>query len=52
MTIRVEGFDWNCPQHIPLRFEADDVQRALEERDRRIAQLEALLAEPANGRRA
>jgi len=47
MTIRVEAFDWNCPQHIPLRFEADDVQRALDERDRRIAQLEALLAEPA-----
>jgi hypothetical protein len=44
MTIRVEAFDWNCPQHIPLRFEAEDVQRAIAERDQRIAQLEALLA--------
>ncbi len=45
MSIRVEAFDWNCPQHIPLRFEAEDVQRALDARDQRIAQLEALLAE-------
>ena len=44
MTIRVEAFDWNCPQHIPLRYEAEDVQRALDERDQRIAQLEASLA--------
>lgn len=44
MTIRVEGFDWNCPQHIPRRFEAEDVQRALDERDQRITQLETMLA--------
>ena len=44
MTIRVEAFDWNCPQHIPVRFEAEDVQRALDARDQRIAQLEAELA--------
>jgi predicted pyridoxine 5'-phosphate oxidase superfamily flavin-nucleotide-binding protein len=52
MTIRVEAFDWNCPQHIPLRFEAEDVQRAIDERDRRIAQLEALLAKGAVDPRA
>lgn len=46
MTIDVVGFDWNCPQHIPLRFEADDVERALADRDRRIADLERRLAEP------
>lgn len=51
MTIRVEAFDWNCPQHIPLRFEAEDVQRALDERDQRIEQLEALLAKGAGDRR-
>ena len=45
MTIRVEAFDWNCPQHIPLRLEAEDVRRALDERDRRIAELEAELAQ-------
>ena len=44
MTIQVEGFDWNCPQHIPERFEADDVKRALDERDVRIAKLEDELA--------
>jgi predicted pyridoxine 5'-phosphate oxidase superfamily flavin-nucleotide-binding protein len=45
MMIRVEAFDWNCPQHIPVRFEAEEVQRALDERDRRIARLESELAE-------
>jgi predicted pyridoxine 5'-phosphate oxidase superfamily flavin-nucleotide-binding protein len=44
MRLSVEAFDWNCPQHIPLRFEAEDVQRALDERDRRIVELEAALA--------
>ncbi len=44
MRIHVEAFDWNCPQHIPVRFEAEDVQRALNERDERIARLEAELA--------
>jgi hypothetical protein len=44
MVIRVEAFDWNCPQHIPVRFEAEDVRRALDDRDRRIAELEARLA--------
>lgn len=44
MRIHVEAFDWNCPQHIPVRFEAEDVQRALDARDARIAQLEAELA--------
>ena len=45
MTIHVEAFDWNCPKYIPVRFEAEDVQRALDECDRRIAALEAQLAE-------
>ena len=44
MTIRIEAFDWNCPKYIPVRFEAEDVQRAIDERDQRIAQLEAQLA--------
>jgi uncharacterized protein len=50
MTIRVEAFDWNCPQHIPVRFEAEDVRRALDERDKRIEQLEAMLAEETRNR--
>ena len=46
-VITVEAFDWNCPQHIPQRFDAEDVQKALAERDARIAELEARLAHPA-----
>jgi len=41
MIITVEGFDWNCPQHIPVRIDAEDLQRALDERDTRIAALQA-----------
>ncbi|CAN7483570.1 pyridoxamine 5'-phosphate oxidase family protein [Pseudoxanthomonas sp. LjRoot143] len=41
MTIHVEAFDWNCPKYIPMRFEAEDVQRAIDERDHRIRELEA-----------
>jgi len=43
MVITVEGFDWNCPQHIPVRIDAEDVQHALDVRDARIAELEAQL---------
>lgn len=37
----VAAWDANCPQHIPQRFEAADVAVLIEERDRRIAELEA-----------
>jgi uncharacterized protein len=40
----VEAWDTNCPQHIPLRFEAADVEALLAERDRRIEKLEAEVA--------
>jgi predicted pyridoxine 5'-phosphate oxidase superfamily flavin-nucleotide-binding protein len=43
-VITVDAFDWNCPQHIPVRIDAEDVQRALDARDARIAELEAQLA--------
>jgi predicted pyridoxine 5'-phosphate oxidase superfamily flavin-nucleotide-binding protein len=49
LTIQVEAFDWNCPQHIPVRFEAEDVQRALDARDQRIAHLEGELAAAQRG---
>lgn len=35
--------DGNCPQHIPQRFDAADVQAALRQRDLRIAELERAL---------
>lgn len=41
ILIHVTAWDANCPQHIPQRFEAADVQRVLGERDARIAELEA-----------
>jgi uncharacterized protein len=47
MLVHVEGFDWNCPQHIPVRIDAEDVQRAVDQRDARIAELEARLARRA-----
>ena len=50
MVITVDGFDWNCPQHIPVRIDAEDVQRALDERDARIAELEQRLAAAAPAR--
>lgn len=37
----ITAWDVNCPQHIPLRFEAADVRAAIELRDQRIAVLEA-----------
>lgn len=41
MLFSVEAWDANCPQHIPQRLEADDVAKALQKRDQRIAELEA-----------
>lgn len=43
IVIDVRAWDLNCPQHIPQRFEADDVARAIAERDGKIAALEAEL---------
>jgi predicted pyridoxine 5'-phosphate oxidase superfamily flavin-nucleotide-binding protein len=43
MTVR--AWDVNCPKHIPQRFEAADVAAALKERDERIEELEAQVAE-------
>jgi len=41
IVFRVTAWDANCPQHIPQRFEAEDVAAALAQRDARIAELEA-----------
>jgi predicted pyridoxine 5'-phosphate oxidase superfamily flavin-nucleotide-binding protein len=41
LIFRVLAWDTNCPKHIPQRFEAVDMSRALEQRDRRIAELKA-----------
>lgn len=44
MLFTVHAWDANCPQHIPTRFEAEDVLAALDERDREITDLRAQVA--------
>ena len=44
IELTISAWDANCPQHIPRRLEAADVQAALAERDRRISELEAQIA--------
>jgi predicted pyridoxine 5'-phosphate oxidase superfamily flavin-nucleotide-binding protein len=39
IVFTVSAWDANCPQHIPQRFDASEVQAMLEERDRRIEEL-------------
>ncbi|SOE99926.1 Predicted flavin-nucleotide-binding protein, pyridoxine 5'-phosphate oxidase superfamily [Burkholderia sp. OK233] len=40
IVFKVSLWDANCPQHIPQRFDAADVQAELDERDERIRELE------------
>lgn len=52
IVFTVAAWDGNCSQHIPQRLDAGVVQEAIEQRDRRIAELEAELAgwkRPASG---
>lgn len=44
IVFNVVAWDVNCPQHIPVRFDAEDVEEALAKRDARIAELEAELS--------
>jgi predicted pyridoxine 5'-phosphate oxidase superfamily flavin-nucleotide-binding protein len=39
-VIRVEAFDWNCPQHITPRFTEEQIHVALEPFERRMRELE------------
>ena len=39
--MRLETFDWNCPQHITPRFTLADIEPALAKLQTRIAELEA-----------
>jgi uncharacterized protein len=43
-VIKVEAFDWNCPQHITQRFTLEEVEAAAAPLHQRIAALEAELA--------
>ena len=44
IVFKVKAWNANCSQHIPQRFDVDDVARVVAEKDRRIAELEAELA--------
>jgi predicted pyridoxine 5'-phosphate oxidase superfamily flavin-nucleotide-binding protein len=44
VRVRIEAFDWNCPQHITPRFTLDEVERAVTPLRERVAELEAKLA--------
>jgi predicted pyridoxine 5'-phosphate oxidase superfamily flavin-nucleotide-binding protein len=39
-VIKVEAFDWNCPQHITPRFTEEQIHEALEPIERRMRELE------------
>ena len=45
MKLKLEGFDWNCPQHIRPRFTEDEITEAIRPQHRRLAELEAENAE-------
>ncbi len=44
IVFHLTAWDANCSQHIPQRLDADDVARAIKDRDQRIAALEAEIA--------
>ncbi len=44
IIFEIEAWDANCHQHIPQKFDADDVARVLAEKDAKIAALEAEVA--------
>jgi predicted pyridoxine 5'-phosphate oxidase superfamily flavin-nucleotide-binding protein len=44
ILFRITAWDTNCPQHIPVKFDAADVAAAIASRDTRIAELEAEVA--------
>jgi predicted pyridoxine 5'-phosphate oxidase superfamily flavin-nucleotide-binding protein len=43
IVFTVKAWDANCPQHIPVRWDAEKVKSALDQRDQRIQALEARL---------
>jgi len=39
VVITVEGFDWNCPQHLPVRLTMEELQPVLAPFQNELAQL-------------
>ena len=48
-VVKVEAFDWNCPQHIVPRFNLHELEQILTPLHARIAELEARLKVSAAG---
>lgn len=49
IRLKVIAWDANCPQHIPQKIDAADVEQAIAVRDQRIAELESQLAKYTDG---
>lgn len=49
MVISVAAWDANCPQHIPVKFDAVTVKEAIEAKDQRIRELETELSHLRQG---
>ena len=49
MIVSVTAWDANCPQHIPVKFDATSVKVAIEAKDQRIQELEAELSRLRQG---
>jgi len=47
VTVQVQGFDWNCPQHITPRYTVEEIAPLQEELARLRAENAALRADPA-----
>lgn len=45
VVITVEGFDWNCPQHIPVRLTMEELDPILAPFQQELADLRAENAE-------
>jgi predicted pyridoxine 5'-phosphate oxidase superfamily flavin-nucleotide-binding protein len=41
VVITIEGFDWNCPQHLPVRLTMEELQPILAPFQEELAQLRA-----------
>ncbi|NET01834.1 MAG: pyridoxamine 5'-phosphate oxidase family protein [Sphaerospermopsis sp. SIO1G2] len=48
IIIQVEALDWNCPQHIPVRYSEAEVAEMITPLNARIQELETKLAELSN----
>jgi ferredoxin-NADP reductase/predicted pyridoxine 5'-phosphate oxidase superfamily flavin-nucleotide-binding protein len=50
VTMTIEAFDWNCPQHITPRFTEAEIEEKVAHLKQRIAELEATRSLPGSSR--